>query len=102
MVSKCANPACSEVFMHLHEGKVFHLRPTPEVEEATGGLASAFYERFWLCARCSKLMTLVWGGSEVKLVPLLKQPIPPPASTVPETEGKKNARRRRSRAIALE
>lgn len=102
MVSKCANPACSEVFMHLHEGKVFHLSPTPGVEEATGGLTSALCERFWLCERCSKRMTMVWGGSEIRLLPLLKQPIPPPAPTVVETERKKNPRRRPSRAIAFE
>lgn len=102
MVSKCANPACSEIFMHLHEGKIFHLSPTPEAEEAAGGFAPALYERFWLCERCSKLMTLVWGGSEIKLVPLPKQPTPLTASAVPETERKKTARRRRRTAIALE
>ena len=73
MVSKCANPACSERFLHLHEGKIFHLSPTPEVEEATGGFAPSLYERFWLCDQCCKKMTLVWGGAEAKLVPLPKE-----------------------------
>ena len=75
MISKCANPACSEKFLHLHEGKIFHLNPTPDVEAATGGFAPALYERFWLCDRCSKQMTLVWGGTEAKLIELPKEPV---------------------------
>jgi hypothetical protein len=69
MVSKCANPACSERFLYLHQGKLFNLTPTPEVEAAGGGFVPALYERFWLCDECCKRMTLVWGGTEVKLVP---------------------------------
>ena len=74
MVSKCANPACSEKFMRLHEGRIFHLSPTPEAA-ATGSFAAALHERFWLCDRCCKKMTLVWGGSEVKLVPVPKKAV---------------------------
>jgi hypothetical protein len=70
MVSKCANPACSEKFLRLHQGKLFCLSPTPEVEEANRAFTPALYERFWLCDRCSKLMTLVWAGTEARLVPL--------------------------------
>lgn len=65
MLSKCANPECSEVLRYLHQGKIFHLSPTPELEAAA--LNPALYERFWLCDRCSKIMTIVWGGTEVEL-----------------------------------
>jgi len=68
MLSKCANPECSEIFRYLHEGKVFYLAPTPEVLIATGMQDPSLHERFWLCDRCSKEMTLVWAGTQVKLV----------------------------------
>jgi len=70
MLSKCANPECAEVFRYLHEGKIFRLSPTPEVEATTKLPASLLYERFWLCDACSKRMTLVWGGTRAKLVSL--------------------------------
>jgi hypothetical protein len=70
MLSKCANPDCSETFRYLHQGKIFCLAPTPEVETLTGELHLVLQERFWLCARCSKEMTLTWAGTEVRLVPL--------------------------------
>ena len=92
MISKCANPACSEKFLHLHEGKIFHLSPTPEVEAASGGFAPALYERFWLCEKCSKQMTLVWGGTEAKLVELPKEPVVQTSSGMEKTETKKARR----------
>jgi hypothetical protein len=80
MVSKCANPECSERFLYLHEGRLFHLTPTPELESAGGGFAPLLYERFWLCERCCKKMTLVWGGTEAKLVNLANVPTTQPAT----------------------
>jgi hypothetical protein len=70
MLSKCANPECSAVFRYLHEGKIFHLCPTPEVQAAAEILHPQMYERFWLCEKCSKQMTVVWGGTQAKLVSL--------------------------------
>lgn len=93
MISKCANPACSEKFLHLHEGKIFHLSPTPEVEAASGGFAPALYERFWLCEKCSKQMTLVWGGTEAKLVELPKEPVVQTSSAPEKTEQKPKQKR---------
>jgi hypothetical protein len=90
MVSKCANPACSEKFLRLHQGKLFCLSPTPEVEEATGAFTPSLYERFWLCDRCSKLMTLVWAGAEIRLIPLPEEH----ASTKEKTEPRLNRRRK--------
>lgn len=73
MVSKCANPACSERFLYLHQGKLFNLAPTPEVEAARGSFVPTLYERFWLCDQCCQRMMLVWGGTGVKLVPLRRE-----------------------------
>ena len=70
MVTKCANPTCSEKFLYLHQGKIFQLSPTPEVEAVGGGILPSLYERFWLCDKCCTEMTLVWGGTEPKIVPL--------------------------------
>jgi len=70
MVSKCANPECSEVFRYLHQGKIFLLCPTPEVEIVAGNAHPSLYERFWLCDKCSKRITVVWGGTQAKLVAL--------------------------------
>src|SRR6266581_7812808 len=80
MLSKCANPECSEILRYLHQGKIFCLAPTPEVEAVTGDLLPVWQERFWLCDKCSKKMTVVWGGTEVKLVPLSVQEAGLPAA----------------------
>ena len=62
---------------YLHQGKVFQLTPTPEVEAVGGGFSPFLCERFWLCAKCCKEMTLGWGGNEPKLVPLHAKPVVP-------------------------
>ena len=77
MVSKCANPACFERFLYLHQGKIFHLTPTPELEVVGEGFAPSLYERFWLCDKCCRQMTLVWGGTAARLVPLPVKPVAP-------------------------
>lgn len=78
MLSKCANPDCSEMLRYLHEGRIFYLAPTPEVQIASGMLTPALHERFWLCARCSKGMTLTWSGAHVSMVPVkVAAPAPP-------------------------
>ena len=90
MLSKCANPECSEIFRYLHEGKVFYLAPTPEVRIARQMLIPELNERFWLCAKCSKEMTLIWGGKQAQLVRL-----PVKAVTLPPPSAPKNELRRR-------
>jgi hypothetical protein len=75
MLSKCANPACSEEFLYLHQGKLFQLTPTPKVRAVRGATIPLLYERFWLCEKCCKQMTLVWGGAGPKLVPLPPEPV---------------------------
>lgn len=88
MVSKCANPACSERFLYLHQGKIFQLTPTPEVEAVGGGFPPSLCERFWLCDKCCKKMTLVWGGTEAKLVPLPAERVAPPSPVPVKAEEK--------------
>jgi len=67
MLSKCANPECSEVFRYLHQGKIFYLAPTPEIHASMGVLSPSLQERFWLCDQCSRRMTLGWDGTQAKL-----------------------------------
>lgn len=97
MVSKCANPECSERFLFLGRGKLFHLSPTPDVE-AIGGESQVLYERFWLCDECCKKMTLVWGGTEAKLVPLTAKPVATPAMNEPKQEARQKPKRRAASA----
>lgn len=68
MLSKCANPECSEQFRFLHQGKLFLIIPTPNMPESADSSLPFLYERFWLCDSCSKKMTLVWNGTKVKIV----------------------------------
>jgi hypothetical protein len=74
MLSKCANPECNQIFRYLHEGKIFRLAPTPSMHAVAVELGPLMTERFWLCEQCAKRFTIVWGGSQSKLVPLPKQP----------------------------
>ncbi len=100
MLSKCANPECSEIFRYLHQGKIFCLAPTPDVKPQTGIPNPLLHERFWLCERCAKEMTLVWGGTQVRLVrlPIPAAAAPPPA---PKDKGEeKEIRRKRPRRRA--
>ena len=102
MLSKCANPECSEILRYLHQGKIFCLAPTPEVQSVTGMLNPVFEERFWLCERCSQEMTLIWGGTEVKLVrrPSKAAELSPPASN--NNKMRKNRRRARAASAGRE
>jgi hypothetical protein len=73
MLSKCANPVCSETFRYLHQGRIFQLSPTPAMQmaaEAKGLIA----ERFWLCEDCSKKLTVIWDGAHAKVAPLPEKP----------------------------
>jgi hypothetical protein len=69
MLSKCANPVCTETFRYLHQGRIFHVSPSPAMQvaaEAKGLIA----ERFWLCDDCSTKLTVIWDGAQAKVVPL--------------------------------
>lgn len=81
MLSKCANPECSAVLRYLGQGRIFYLAPTPDVKISIGINCALWHERFWLCDRCAKHMTVVWSGNEAAVAPLpAKRPeAPPPA-----------------------
>jgi hypothetical protein len=98
MVSKCANPECSERFLYLHQGKLFSLTPTPELESVGGGFAPLLYERFWLCDRCCKRMTLVWGGTGAKLISLPTGSITQPSTNSAKPEIKLECNSRAAKA----
>ena len=97
MLSKCANPECSEILRYLHQGKIFCLAPTPEVQSVAGALHPAFEEQFWLCERCSKEMTLVWGGTQVRLARLPSKVAAPLGSKNNKMRKKEPASARRIR-----
>jgi hypothetical protein len=54
MLAKCANPLCSASFRRIAEGKVSRL----ETDPALGSSKFSRVEYFWLCQRCSSVMTL--------------------------------------------
>ncbi len=60
MLSKCANPACSQSFRYLREGKLFEI-DTKVASEATvaDGKRSRRVEFFWLCGQCSTGLTVI-------------------------------------------
>ena len=64
MISKCANPECSERFMRLQNGKLFRWdgangRPS-FADVASGTWKVRKIEFFWLCGECARKMTLVF------------------------------------------
>jgi hypothetical protein len=87
MLSKCANPECSEQFRYLHQGRLFCLTPTPEVQATSYGSLEFLYERFWLCERCLKEMKVVWDGFRAK-VELLPVAVP---TQIADTERTRNS-----------
>jgi hypothetical protein len=61
MLAKCANPACSNHFLYLHQGKLFRL----DLEVGRLAADPDFREQgprveyFWLCEHCADDMTVV-------------------------------------------
>ena len=75
MLHKCANPACSNVFRRLSEGKLFQVQTeyANPVALATGrnGKAGRRVEHFWLCEACAAFLTLAFDKTQgVVTVPL--------------------------------
>ena len=54
MISNCANPLCSASSRRLAEGKLFRLG----TDSAIGSSRARRVEYFWLCHRCSSVITL--------------------------------------------
>jgi hypothetical protein len=66
MLSKCANPGCSESFRYLGEGRLFQVERTVKVE-GSGGKARKI-EHYWLCSRCSQAMRIGILENEALLI----------------------------------
>jgi hypothetical protein len=78
MVSKCANPGCSAVFLYLRLGKLFRVEVQP-TELNQSGFGSEVVikkpvrrvEYFWLCDICARKMTLIsdkTSGVKIKMM----------------------------------
>jgi hypothetical protein len=76
MLSKCSNSSCSTPFRYLHQGTLFLLECDSEHSAST----SSRGEYFWLCERCSSVMTLRLGEDET----VVAVPIPELICIVPE------------------
>lgn len=75
MLHKCANPACTEVFRYLREGKMFYVETEvfgtsdPDITQKRRG--SRRLEHYWLCDECSSHVTLAFDEHQGLLtVPL--------------------------------
>ncbi len=73
MLSKCANPECNEKFLYLHQGRVFRLCPNPNLRTSAEQHEYVLCERFWLCTKCARTMTIVWGGAHIRVIPIPKK-----------------------------
>ena len=67
MVTKCANPGCSNHFLYMNEGKVFRFELHCETEGDAGfgrrTGATRRIEFFWLCSNCAAGMTVTYDKS---------------------------------------
>ncbi len=70
MVSKCANPACSATFRYLHDGTLFHVAVGSASPEKAANWETAPVERYWLCGKCSRKMTIVSDQTGILVVPI--------------------------------
>jgi hypothetical protein len=52
MLSKCANPACSNTFRYFREGRLFL------IDSETESSKSRSLECYWLCPACCRNMTI--------------------------------------------
>jgi hypothetical protein len=74
MLSKCANPDCGATFHYLGQGKLYEVKFETHQDPQPFKKAAGRAERFWLCDRCSNMMTLAVDASKkVILMPLPEQ-----------------------------
>jgi hypothetical protein len=64
MLSKCANPACSQPFRYLRDGKLFEIETTVDSSSVGERKPSRRVEFFWLCGQCSAELMVI--NDEVK------------------------------------
>ncbi len=74
MLSKCANPACSEPFIYLRDGRLFQIDTETGPQLVTERKSPHRIEYFWLCGQCALNMTLAFQrGKGVVMVPLQRE-----------------------------
>lgn len=66
MLSKCANPGCSEPFRYLGVGRLFQVERTTTTD--SGGKPARKIEHYWLCDRCSQAMRVGVLENEALLI----------------------------------
>jgi hypothetical protein len=61
MLSKCANPACSQPFRYLRDGKLFEIETNATSDSSAVGerKPSRRVEFFWLCGQCSTELMVI-------------------------------------------
>jgi len=71
MLSKCANPSCSNTFHYFSEGKVFEIRwETSPGATHNQGKNRKHTEHYWLCSRCSSTLTIAMdSASNILVIP---------------------------------
>jgi hypothetical protein len=78
MLSKCANPNCSNRFLYFRDGKLFRwdgleITEHPHLVKATHGKPIRKAEFFWLCGNCATCMTVVFRqGTGVTVRPIVR------------------------------
>jgi hypothetical protein len=62
MLSKCANPTCSNSFRYLHEGRLYLINSASHFDTrkrlSRPGSKPGSPEYAWLCSLCSSSMTI--------------------------------------------
>jgi hypothetical protein len=75
MLSKCANPECSETFLYFRGGKLFRWDGVNGLIEqgstSFGKRPARKVEFFWLCRKCAKQYTVVFRPGRGVTVRLL-------------------------------
>jgi hypothetical protein len=67
MVSKCANPECSALFLYFHQGRLFRIETEGRQDRRRQlgdetGMSKPLrrIEFYWLCEDCAEKMTLAF------------------------------------------
>jgi hypothetical protein len=89
MLSKCANPDCSEALHYLGQGRIFEVHfEDADLCEKAGRVPfdmelkkqDRSVEHFWLCAKCSDKLTVALDRqNKVFILPRQKSEPPPPS-----------------------
>jgi hypothetical protein len=78
MLSKCANPNCSNTFHYLHEGKLYLIGSHPgkerrnDLSRHTGGPRT---EYAWLCSSCCRYMAIRFDQELGTVVVRMTEPL---------------------------